>query len=551
MSFQDLDSFIIVHILDYCVQESSFAIVLSCREIKEIIYRTPSLLSLHCNNINNPVGNFKKNTKHHRYQYTWWLLNMNPKTILDQTFVVKIEFLDVCILKEFFAKYPKHFDVLELQNLCSSALRENKKDVFDYLWKLFGKIIVHLELNFINQGVEIRKYPVITTLFDHFQFDIIKNLYGRSIKDFPQSLWIKVYENFYGDLLQKSSKGQINVQHAIETDKRFREEFFNNFHIRFNNIINWEIWWKVVIINEKTFFLYHLSFLKQKSNTFIQDICFTILRNFCSNLYFWVIKNWKKLDKLETLRYRAVFNNCLLFDLQFESFLHLNHPQERFLQKFVHSSSQVLSHSLERVRTVTFDKSVLSCIKIKKIRSIKHFDFIVSIGISCDWSHTKFADCDTLLYVLRYLKTAGYKMKGRYHYKIERRVFCNLMKAFNQQLFDFWIENHFELSANNILAFLYHFKHIHTVVSSVTMFKNNALHFNAFLNRFEIPHHIMIDFLQMFFHYGSCNLCAHFEVFKKHNLLTDEIMDQVHEIANFNKGLKLWLNVNGFNQIVR
>lgn len=61
-------------IFHHCMKTTSFAIVLTCREFRDLVYTTPRLMYLHCDNISRPNAYYDRINKKCSLEFVYWFL---------------------------------------------------------------------------------------------------------------------------------------------------------------------------------------------------------------------------------------------------------------------------------------------------------------------------------------------------------------------------------------------------------------------------------------------------------------------------------------------
>lgn len=541
MPFSDFDSFIVAAILDYCVKESSFSLVLTCGDFKDLIYSTPRLLYDHCKNINYQYDHLMKNCKKQRYQYTWWLIQNMPKSLITESSEIKI--LDVNILQEFMQQFPTYFSLLKWKKLCFQALFFDKMDVFVFIWKMFGLIIMEQETKFINSNYIFTYYPIACALLYLGKYKLIVDLYLQHSKDFSANFWKESLTSLYHYFYDHNRK---SLERLINFDKRLRTDFRNVFLIDIFN--DQHLWWMVILFNDKNLFLYNISLLKETPTTFIKQCCSDILHSPSDCLYFYVYDNWEILDnKGEYINCKNMYRERQLFDLIFDFVQNLQDDTviRHFIYQFVKNTSiESFEHGISRMKQLALKTPLLNY--SKKIISGQHFSFLIEMKTVVSYTKVHFNDCSTALHVLQYLKKQNCELSVCELNSLELEVFINLMKCPNKVLFDFWLENYIKHDSDfDQLRFLMNAEVCDKDFLDDKRFKNNAQHLDYFLQHYDLNQEVLKEYVSLFENNNSLILVNHFIVFKKHGLLQDLLkMGDIDWIISINPGIKLWLKIN-------
>lgn len=560
MSFSDLDYPLWVKIFTYCVNESSFSLVLTCREFKDLIYSTGELLYEHCLNVNSPIGYFLENQKNQRYSYLWWLIKLFPRDFLKKTNYgcPCVNILNVGILNKLNQTFPNYMNLTSWMFLCSESLYENRTDVFNYIWKSQGKNIVSTEINYIIQHRYPNNYPVITMMLATTNYENVQQSYGKKLSKLPINLLQKLYTETimnlyykYHEQLTNVRKSTISKQQFIVLLKKLQYEYSLQFHTQFilNHNHDSDFWFYNVLFDDKDIFLFNLNQIKQQSNSFITKICSKILSFKSTNLYFWVLKKWKKLDHTQTLSLESVYQDEKLLLKAFsscEKFGSLDFSL--FLTRLIEYSSLPIFTLASNILPILIAK-VEGVITFNKIESPSHFDFLIKLNSQCCWSSVTFSDTYTMLHVLRYLKSINYNLNHFEHFHMEGQFLKNLIQKPHQDLFDFWVDNYSEdnNASNEILAMMFNFDVFDKWLIWSIDFRNHSLLFDFYLQRFQISFDLLRElFLLRFNHVAFLNVLPYLVVLKRHQLLKNAqvLIVENEEMFKEQVGLQLWLKVN-------
>jgi hypothetical protein len=487
-----------------------------------------------------------KNSKKHRYHYTWWLIqNIPNKWSLTESSDIIV--LDVSILEEFYQKYPSYFTSIKWKTLCFQSLFFDKMDVFSYIWEKCGQQIAQQEIKHISSKSNLSYYPVTCTFFYLGKYDLIIKYYKKQPKDFSEYFWQESLRSLYYDFYHYFGKScQKSTEQLIFLDKRLRNDFHDVFLIDLVDDKN--LWWMVIIINDKDLFLYHTLLIKEKTTSFLGQCCSDIVSAFSDNLFFYVCDNWEILDnKGQFLRLKYAYRNKHLFDLIFDFVQNQQDDviSRHFIYKFLKNTSvETFEHGISRMKQLAVKTPLLYF--DDKIISTEHFNFLIEMKTDCPWTKVRFANCETALHVLQHIKKHNFELSDYELNSLELEVFINLMKRPNKPLFDFWLENYMKRDSEiDHLSFLMNAEVCDKQFLDDEKFKNNAKHLDHYLQHFVMDRQILKEYVSLFENINSLNLVNHFTVFKKHGLLQDLLkMGDMNWMISINPGIKLWLKIN-------
>jgi hypothetical protein len=536
MSLDVFDEFILIRIFYYCVEDSSFSLILTCKEFKSLTYSTPKLLNQHCQNINQPLVLFKRNEDKHRYSYMWWLIQMNPKTLQVHKCVC---ILDVEILKELQNKFPCYFTIGSWSKLCCFALHHDKMNVFKFIWKKFGREICQMELNHVSQKVKfVEKYPVLITILSLAKFDLLEKLYKKFV-ELAKTLQVNIYDESMSHMYKT-----VDVSRIITLDKQIREEYKSKTSMRFT--LSEYHWMSVISLNNKDVFLYNISQIKQKSNKFICSLCDQILVNGSTQLYFWVKQHWNKMDNWWSFPFLiTILQDNFLFDLVDDRWHNIS--SDLFWHYF-------MEHSSESVLEIHYDK-ILSFAMLhplthygKVIRSKKHLQLLFQMKTNISWFHVTFTNCETLLYFSK--MNIIDNLDPFFQDNFNNEVLTNLRNNFNEELFALWLTKINHKTKEKILWLLNDYDMDR---ATEQRFINNVRLLDSYIQKCNLRKTIVyaiVTFIhshfEIFDHYNtSIQLIPFFEVLKKHGKLLNAILFiELNDYFKNNHGLRLWMQIN-------
>lgn len=534
MSLDVFDEYVLICIFHYCVEDSCFSLVLTCKEFKTLIYHTPKLLHQHCKNIDQPLTLFTQNEDKHRYSYMWWLIQMNPK-ILQTKKCCRI--LDVEILKEFLNEFPCYFNLAVWSRLCSFALLYDKMNVFNFIWKKFGVQIGNSESNYVLQNIiSVEKSPVLISLLSLAKHNLIKN-FSKKFLSLPMTTKQKLYEESILYMYKT-----VDVTQIIQFDKQIREAFQSETSMKF--ISSDKHWSRIISLNNKDIFLYNVALIKQKSNAFISSLCYQIFEIGSDQLYFWVKKHWKKTENGWSVhKFIRIFQSNMLFDLAIHELPNM-HPDLFWHYIMEYSSDSVLDLNYDKILSFAMLHPLKHHYK-KVIRSIKHLQLLFQINTEISWSHVDFKNSETLLYLSKMKMNLFIDNIESFGGNILNQVLKVLRDDFNEELFSLWLTKINPQIENEIMFFL-----MDNMLDMVTetRFLNNARLLDSYLCKRSLSWSVITEIvisLDQFFNGFPWNLLPFFEVLKKHGHLLNIIsFIEANNCFQTYHSLRLWMHIN-------